>query len=228
MNPTYNSKQHAFTLVELLTVIAIIGILAGIIIPVVAKVRASARQVQSMSNVRQVAMAMILYAGDNKDHLPYGTWQGVNQILDPSESKMGPYLAKDNPAWWCPILVKHYNINIYTDPSRYWKGRIRTCGYITGENGPATYAKAGRPDPKTSNGMLLNSFARPSHSMLSANLDSSDRGGFNDGFANVAFADGSARKMRDDSYKTDLKVEPGVYWRYYTANEDGKRYGYDY
>jgi len=53
-------------LIELLTVIAIIGILAAIIIPVVGKVRESARNSTSQSNLRQIAMTNGLYAQDNK------------------------------------------------------------------------------------------------------------------------------------------------------------------
>ncbi|RRJ97131.1 DUF1559 domain-containing protein [Opitutaceae bacterium TAV4] len=75
-----NSPKHnltAFTLIELLTVIAIIGILAAIIIPTVGKVRESARTATCLSNIRQLANAMQLYANDNKGILPpadTGTW----------------------------------------------------------------------------------------------------------------------------------------------------------
>ncbi|EIP98533.1 prepilin-type N-terminal cleavage/methylation domain-containing protein [Opitutaceae bacterium TAV1] len=64
------SKISAFTLIELLTVIAIIGILAAIIIPTVSKVRENARQAECISNLRQIGSALLLYAGDNKHHLP--------------------------------------------------------------------------------------------------------------------------------------------------------------
>ncbi len=65
-------RNSAFTLIELLTVIAIIGILAGILIPVVGRVRNSARNATCISNLRQYGAALYLYAQDNKDRLPLG------------------------------------------------------------------------------------------------------------------------------------------------------------
>lgn len=66
--PAFQSR--AFTLIELLTVIAIIGILAAIIIPVVSSVRQKARKTQCSSNLRQVASAYLMYMADNRDRLP--------------------------------------------------------------------------------------------------------------------------------------------------------------
>ncbi|EIP98046.1 prepilin-type N-terminal cleavage/methylation domain-containing protein [Opitutaceae bacterium TAV1] len=59
-----------FTLVELLTVIAIIGVLAGILIPVTSKVRAKAQRMDSIANLRSLGMAVALFTNDNKDRLP--------------------------------------------------------------------------------------------------------------------------------------------------------------
>jgi len=61
-----------FTLIELLVVIAIIGILAGILLPVLGKAKESARQVQCASNLKQVGLAINMYASDNGGSFPTG------------------------------------------------------------------------------------------------------------------------------------------------------------
>lgn len=72
-----NSKS-AFTLIELLTVIAIIGILAAILIPTVGAVKKRALKSQCASNLHQMGMALNLYINDNKQTLPDGTISNPN------------------------------------------------------------------------------------------------------------------------------------------------------
>jgi prepilin-type N-terminal cleavage/methylation domain-containing protein/prepilin-type processing-associated H-X9-DG protein len=62
--------RRAFTLVELLTVIAIVGVLAGLLIPVLGAVRAKARATECLSNTRQVGVASLLYVADHRGRLP--------------------------------------------------------------------------------------------------------------------------------------------------------------
>ncbi|EIQ01547.1 prepilin-type N-terminal cleavage/methylation domain-containing protein [Opitutaceae bacterium TAV1] len=64
------NRSAAFTLIELLTVIAIIGILAAIIIPTVGQVRKSARNTQCQSNLRQIGALLHLFINDAKGKLP--------------------------------------------------------------------------------------------------------------------------------------------------------------
>ena len=69
-NTESSPRTRAFTLIELLTVIAIIGILAAILIPVVSSVRESARDAVCKSNLRQLHGSWILYANDHNGFVP--------------------------------------------------------------------------------------------------------------------------------------------------------------
>src|ERR1700748_1802818 len=64
------SRSSAFTLIELLVVIAIIAILAAILMPVLAKAQARAKEAESLSNLKQWAVAQNMYVDDNNQYLP--------------------------------------------------------------------------------------------------------------------------------------------------------------
>ncbi|RRJ95105.1 type II secretion system protein [Opitutaceae bacterium TAV4] len=76
---------RAFTLVELLTVIAIIGILSAILIPTVSRVRQSARLATCISRARELGVAFQLYANDHKQFIP--------QPKDVAESRWPYHIA---------------------------------------------------------------------------------------------------------------------------------------
>ena len=63
-------RLRAFTLVELLVVIAIISVLIAILLPVLTKVQAQAKLTICQSNLRQVGLAIRMYANDNRDKYP--------------------------------------------------------------------------------------------------------------------------------------------------------------
>ncbi len=67
--------RKAFTLIELLVVIAIIAILAAILFPVFAQAKEAAKKSSCLSNTKQMATALYLYAQDNEDTLCQTSWE---------------------------------------------------------------------------------------------------------------------------------------------------------
>ena len=63
-------SKKGFTLIELMLVISIIAILAGMLLPVIVKAREQSRRVSCMSNLRQIGVACHIYASDWAERLP--------------------------------------------------------------------------------------------------------------------------------------------------------------
>ena len=68
------SKDSAFTLIELLIVIAIISVLASLLLPTLSNAKEQARRVQCMSNQRQLALTWLIYSEDNREALVANAW----------------------------------------------------------------------------------------------------------------------------------------------------------
>lgn len=82
---TARRAPAAFTLVELLTVIAVIGVLAAILVPVVGRARAAAKQSRCTANLRLVHQAFGLYASDNKGYYPAARFHATQS--DPTKGR---------------------------------------------------------------------------------------------------------------------------------------------
>ena len=82
--------RFAFTLVELLVVLAIVTVLAGLLLPVIGKAREAGRATACLSNLRQLGIALQLYVQDNNNHLPIMRDRSLDTNAPPTNAPPSP------------------------------------------------------------------------------------------------------------------------------------------
>ncbi|MBC8101421.1 MAG: prepilin-type N-terminal cleavage/methylation domain-containing protein [Cytophagales bacterium] len=135
----FTRVSSGFTLIELLVVIAIIAILAAILFPVFAQARAKARQATALSNLKQIAVAQMMYSQDYDELFPRTmvvdevTGEPITigwEVIHNYQETLNPYIkmgrgdANKTSVWWDP-----------SDPDNerglMW-GSFLANGYVTG------------------------------------------------------------------------------------------------
>jgi len=138
------TDRAGFTLVELLTVMAIIAVLSGLLLPALSQARERARAIGCLNNTRQLLVAWQLYADDNGERLPYNlgmagssfrsdlnwvndvmTWDLSSDNTNPAtltQASLGPLVGGNTAVYHCPSDQALSSIQLAAG----WTARIRS------------------------------------------------------------------------------------------------------
>ncbi len=126
--------SSAFTLSELLVVIAVIVILIALLLPVLSRAKEKARRTTCLNNLKQVNLALHLYAGENGDRLPnlgLGTYVTYKDAVKSFAGLNGPSSPQDK-IFTCPDDTFYYDEGtaVYVPHGRHEQALFDYSSYV--------------------------------------------------------------------------------------------------